>query len=561
MPPPDRDAPEPAPSGTGEEHVHPQAELGTLRAENDSLRAALKLSEARYRSLLHSGTNAVFRTNGAGDRMIEVSGPFMESAAVEPGGSAAGDWIAKNIHPDDAAATLAAWSEAMNARRPYQKIHRLLAPEGECRYAICRAVPMVGENGEVQEWIGTISDISEQKRAEEALRVSEDRLRLILENAREYAIISMDLDRRITSWNSGAEAVVGYSESEVLHQYGDLIFTPEDCANGVPEREAATALATGRASDERWHVRKDGSRFWASGVMTRMCDEAGHAVGLLKIMRDRTARLRTKEALEESRRELVAALAETERARAEAEAAGRAKDQFLAILSHELRTPLTPVLMAVHMLGRDPSLSETAKEALRMIQRNVQLEARFVDDLLDVTRITRGKMELVTERIDLHGAVLHAVDISRGDIEARGQQLTVALEAAEHMLEGDSERLQQVVWNLLKNASKFTPDGGSIHLHSWNDRGCILVEVRDTGLGFEPGAEDRIFEAFEQANLEVSRRFGGLGLGLAISKATVDAHGGHIWASSDGVHRGASFTIKLPLSAASNSSGEPQARP
>ena len=493
--------------------------------------------------------------------MIEVSGLFMEPAAVDPGGSAAGDWIAKNIHPDDAAMTLTAWADAMTARRPYQNIHRLISPDGEMRYAICRAVPMMGDDGEVKEWIGTISDITEQKRAEEALRISEDRLRLILENAREYAIISMDLDRRITSWNSGAESIVGYSENEILNEYGDLIFTPEDRADGVPEREATTALATGRASDERWHLRKDGTRFWASGVMTQMCDATGRAVGLLKIMRDRTARLLSKQALEESRSQLLAALEETERARAEAEAAGRAKDQFLAILSHELRTPLTPVLMAVHMLARDPSLSETAQEALRMIQRNVQLEARFVDDLLDVTRITRGKMELVTERIDLHGAILHAVEISRGDIEARSQQLTVALEAAEHMLEGDSERLQQVVWNLLKNASKFTPDGGRIDLRSWNDHGCILVEVRDTGLGFAPGSEDRIFGAFEQADIDVSRKFGGLGLGLAISKATVDAHEGIIRASSDGLQRGASFIMELPLASPIDSSAATQAQP
>jgi two-component system CheB/CheR fusion protein len=386
-------------------------------------------------------------------------------------------------------------------------------------------------------------DITERTQIQEALRASQERLRLIVENAREYAIFSLDLDRRVTSWNSGAQAILGYAPEEVLGQSADLIFTPEDRAAGAPALEAHTAVTKERASDERWHLRKDGSRFWGSGVMMAMRDAAGEAIGLVKIFRDQTAELHAKQALEE-------ALQENERARAETEAASRAKDHFLAVLSHELRTPLTPVLMATATLERRDDLPEPVREALVMIRRNVQLESRFVDDLLDVTKIARGKMELERTPMDLHEAVTHAVEVSQSEIDAREQQLTVALKASRHRLEGDPQRLQQVVWNLLKNASKFTPKGGKIRISTRNEPGCLLVEVSDTGIGIEAEALPRIFEAFIQADASITREYGGLGLGLAIAKAIVLSHGGELRVESAGHGCGAKFIVSLPLPAA-----------
>ncbi|RYD80107.1 MAG: sensor histidine kinase [Verrucomicrobiaceae bacterium] len=387
----------------------------------------------------------------------------------------------------------------------------------------------------------------ERARAEEALRSSEERLRLIVENAREYAIFAADLNRRVTIWNPGAERILGYTEQEIKGQPGDIIFTEEDREAGAPEAESVTALAEGRAADERWHVRKDGTRFWGSGVMMVMRDTQGEAVGFVKILRDETNSLRAKEALEQSRAELWDSLQETERARAEAEAAGRAKDHFLAVLSHELRTPLTPVLMAVATLRRRKDLPGAMREALDMIQRNIQLEAHFIDDLLDLTRIARDKMELVREPMDIHEAVAHALQVSEPDIVAKNQQVVVTLEAEEHQMVADGRRLQQVIWNLLKNASKFTPEGGSISIHTRNEHERIVIEVSDSGIGFAPEAAERIFEAFTQANDKVTREYGGLGLGLAISKATVDAHGGTLSAHSAGPGQGATFRVELPL--------------
>jgi signal transduction histidine kinase len=251
-------------------------------------------------------------------------------------------------------------------------------------------------------------------------------------------------------------------------------------------------------------------------------------------------------ALHASEERLWLALQETQRAREEAENAGRAKDQFLAVLSHELRTPLTPVMLALRRLSRRTDLPEGATDALAMIQRNVELEARFIDDLLDLTRISRGSFEIMHKPLDLHEVIRQALEVVGPEIEAKGHRITLELTATHSHLVGDAARLQQVFWNLLRNAAKFTPDGGSILVRSRDEKASILAEVRDSGIGFEPGSAERIFSAFVQANAAISREFGGLGLGLAISRAVVTAHSGTIAASSPGPNQGASFTVSLP---------------
>jgi two-component system CheB/CheR fusion protein len=267
----------------------------------------------------------------------------------------------------------------------------------------------------------------------------------------------------------------------------------------------------------------------------------------VKIFRDQTAAREAHLTLERSQSDLWEALQEMERARAEAEAATLAKDHFLAVLSHELRTPLTPVLMAVNTIGRVKDLPPLIRDALEMIRRNVQVEAHFIDDLLDLTKISRGKLELVREPMDLHETISRAVEVSASDMESKKQQLTLDLEAGIAQLEGDQMRLQQAFWNLLKNASKFTPERGQIHITSRNEEDRIIVEVSDTGVGFPPEKAEAIFDPFAQASVAVTREFGGLGLGLAISKAAIEAHGGALRAHSEGANRGAIFTVELPL--------------
>jgi PAS domain S-box-containing protein len=229
-----------------------------------------------------------------------------------------------------------------------------------------------------------------------------------------------------------------------------------------------------------------------------------------------------------------------------AEAASKAKDHFLAALSHELRTPLTPVLLRVSTLAASPDLPEPLRADLRMIRRNVELEAKLIDDLLDLTRVSRGKLTLQLETVDLHALLEHVIAICSEGLEERALAIVLERGAAERHVRADAARMQQVLWNLIKNAVKFTPEGGRIRVVTENpEPGRIEVAVIDPGIGIAPEELPRLFDAFEQGNPAITRSFGGLGLGLAICKALVDQHGGTLTGLSPGRGMGATFTVSL----------------
>jgi len=230
-------------------------------------------------------------------------------------------------------------------------------------------------------------------------------------------------------------------------------------------------------------------------------------------------------------------------ARAQAEAASHIKDRFMATLSHELRTPLTPVLAVLSRLETRPEpLPPDARDGLAMIRRNVELEARLIDDLLDVTRISQGKLELRRGPTDLRQVLSQAVEASARP----GPEVTITVEDAELWTWADAPRITQVFWNLVSNARKFTPPGGRVLVRAWRDGGEVVAEVSDTGIGIEPEVLPRVFDAFHQGQRSITRRFGGLGLGLAISERIVALHGGKIGVASEGKGRGATFTVRLP---------------
>ncbi len=234
-------------------------------------------------------------------------------------------------------------------------------------------------------------------------------------------------------------------------------------------------------------------------------------------------------------------------ARDSAEAANRAKDHFLAVLSHELRTPLTPVLTAIQTMEGDPNLPREFSEPVQMIRRNVQLEVKLIDDLLDLTRVSRGKLELNLQPTDAHESVRQVLAICSSDLRGKRLAIDEGFRATAHTVHADAARLQQILWNVLKNAVKFTEEGGRIAVQTRNlPPGQFEISITDTGIGIDPEVLPRVFDAFEQGGKDITRQFGGLGLGLAISRALAEQHGGCLTASSEGAGKGAAFSLRLP---------------
>jgi PAS domain S-box-containing protein len=369
--------------------------------------------------------------------------------------------------------------------------------------------------------------------AETRLREQAEVYERVVNTLRNYAVILTDRQGRITSWNQAARDIFGHTREEVIGQSVEVLFTPEDRARGVPQGELREALARGMADDDRWLLRSDGLRLWAEGVVTPLFNDRHEHSGYCKVVRDATADYRDAEALRA--------------AKEQAERASEVKDRFLAILSHELRTPLTPIATAAHLLERTASVPEKYHDLLPMIRRNVALEARLIDDLLDLTAISAGKVTLKLEPVDMH-ALVHAVAGMLGEQVAAGAlTLRLQLDAASATINGDPARMQQVLWNLMRNAVKFTAPGGTISVRTRSDRREFTLECEDDGIGIEPQALPSIFNAFEQADREVTRKFGGLGLGLAIARGLVQQHQGELGAASGGRGHGATFTLKLPL--------------
>ena len=373
-------------------------------------------------------------------------------------------------------------------------------------------------------------DITERKQAEEALRKSEERFRVAA-----LAVSNLIWTNNAQGMMEGEQLGWAQFTGQTLEEYQGYGWVravhPDDAQ---PTIEAwNTAVSEKRLFEFEHRIRRhDGTWRSCSIRAVPIYGEKGEIREWVGVHNDITERKRISAALIE--------------AKEHAEAASSAKDEFLAALSHELRTPLNPVLMMATALAGDPSLPATLREQLDMMRRNIELEARLIDDLLDITRIIHGKLIITPVTADIHELLLHTDEIIRSDGLGKQLRIMMKLEAVKHHAQADPARLQQVFWNLLRNAVKFTPDGGSITVSSRNDaEGRIIISVADNGIGIRSEVLTKIFDAFEQADTNGEHRYGGLGLGLAISSAIITAHGAEIKAESQGRGHGAEFTVTL----------------
>jgi len=371
--------------------------------------------------------------------------------------------------------------------------------------------------------------------ATEATRLSPQELGeqfdLLVADVREYAISLISPEGFVRCWNPGAERLFGYSSPEIIGQHFSRMFSPEDVRSGQPEHELKAARDTGHTQSIRWQIRKDGTRFWCQATTTPLLDEDKQVRSFARVTHDLT-----EGQAQEAQKKRADDLAE----------ANRSKEEFMALLSHELRNPLSPILNALdvqrHVKTDDPIL----RQAGDIIERQVGHMVRLVDDLLDISRITKGKLRLNKERVELRTVANRAAEAARPFIDCRKHEFSMSLPTEPIWVEADPTRLEQIIVNLLNNAAKYTdPGGGLIRLSLSRAGDEAILKVRDNGLGMPPQMLPRIFDLFTQVDSTLSRSHGGLGVGLALVRTLVEMHEGRVQAFSAGVNQGSEFTVIL----------------
>ena len=493
----------------------------------------MRISEERFRSLVTATAAIVWSASGSGNFDFEQPGwtafTGQNSASMQGLG-----WL-DAVHPDDRNKTATSWQEAITAGTVYRIEHRVRGADGQYRHMSARAVPIRGADDAITEWIGVHTDVHDHKTAEVVLRNNEERVRLATESA----------ELGLWVWHPETDEVVWENERP-YEIFGIPLGTPPITASDflknfihpdyTAEFEHAAALTIERGT--RLHFqgqirRANGKNRWVEffgNLQTRLDGEPLRIIGTVA---DITA---SKEREEELRR-LAANLSE----------ADRRKTEFIAVLAHELRNPLAPIRHGLQLMHSHSGNPETLKKVRDMLDRQVNQMVRLVDDLLDVARITSGKVELRKQRAEIGDLVKVAVETSIPLIDASNHSLTISIPDESMPVYVDPERISQVISNLLNNAAKYTPNGGAISLNVSHDENDVVVSVTDNGIGIAAHAIGNVFDLFRQVGHDMERSAGGLGIGLSLVRQLVELHGGTASVTSSGEGTGCTFMIRLAM--------------
>jgi PAS domain S-box-containing protein len=558
-------------------------DLVRSRRTAETLARDLGYSEERFRSLVTATSDIIWVTPTSGEFMEDQPGwrAFTGQTREELSGWG---WL-EAVHPEDRERTARTWESALSTRTPYLLEHRLRHRDGTYRYVLARAVPVFEKDGTVREWVGAHRDITRQRQGEaelERLLAREQRhatqlqglasaalviseadsvehvLRAVTEQAREV-IGAHQAVTSLTVEGSWAQALHAVSMSDKYGAWRDWK-EPVDgtgiyswvCRLNLPMRLAQADLESHPAWKDfgRSRTKHPPLRGWLAAPLV---GRDGRNLGLVQLSDRHEGDFSSEdEAILVQLARMASVAIENTRLMAETQAANRAKDEFLAVMSHELRTPLTAVLGWTQMLRNRQSDAKAVEKGLAVIERNARTLAQLIEDVLDVSRIITGKLTLHRRGVELVGVVQAAVEVVKPHAEQKGVSVSLEVDVGGNgtaMLVGDPGRLQQVCWNLLVNAVKFTPAGGQVRARVDRSERELRVRVTDTGKGIRADSLPHLFERFWQADGSATREHGGLGLGLAIVHHLVGLHGGAVRAESGGEGKGSTFTVTLPVPA------------